>query len=313
VGTTGGNIGFCENATSGINAILRSLRFQAGDVVVVTDHIYNAVRQTLTHVLAASGAAMRVVDIPVPVEADTDIAAIILAAVDERTRLVMVDHVASVSAMVFPVGKIVAGCRDRNVPVLVDGAHAPGMLALDLDALDADWYVGNCHKWLCAPKGAAFLRVPERARENLHPITISHNYGKGFPAEFDLIGTRDASAWLSVPAAIDFHDRLGGADLRQRNHDVAMAGARRLADIFGTRLVAPEHQLGAMACVLLPPGPPATREAANALKQRLWDEARMEVHIMPFHDRLWLRISVAAYNEAAELDMLGDRLGAMLR
>lgn len=310
VGTTPDSLAFVENTTSGIGAILRSLRLAPGDEIVITDHIYNAIRQTLIHLCAQTGAQMRIVTLGMPAPPGDEIAARLGAAITRDTRLVCLDHVASASAVVMPVAEIAAQCRALGVPLLVDGAHAPGMLTLDLDTLDPDYYVGNCHKWLCTPKGAAFLRVAARAREGLHPLAISHAYGAGFPDEFYMVGTRDASAQLTVPDAIAFHQALGGADLRARNHALAVEGGARLADRLGTRCGAPPEMFGAMATVEIPPSlaGAADRPAANALKARLWTEHRMEVHVMPFDQRLWLRICTHAYNEISDIQALADRL-----
>ena len=198
------------------------------------------------------------------------------------------------------------------MPVLVDGAHAPGMVDLALDALDADYYVGNCHKWLCAPKSAGFIRVAARAQQGLHPLAISHAYGAGFPDEFHMIGTRDWSAALTVPDAIAFHHDMGGADLRARNHALAVEGARLLAARLGTCTGAPDEMFGAMATVALPdalyhPAAP-DRPAANAIKARLWNDHRIEVHVMPLAGRLWLRLCIQAYNDLSDVTALADCL-----
>ena len=312
LGASPDSLAFVENTTGGIGAILRSIPFVTGDEIVVTDHIYNAVRQTLHHVCAQTGAQLRVVTLGLPVSGPQEVAAQVCAAVTGATRLVCIDHIASASAVVMPVAEIVAHCRAQGVPVLVDGAHAPGMVDLDLDALDADYYVGNCHKWLCAPKGSAFVRVAARAREGLHPLAISHAYGSGFPDEFHMIGTRDWSAALTVPDAIAFHQQLGGAALRARNHAVAVEGAALLAERLGTQAGAPDAMFGAMATVELPqmlysPEPPE-RPTANALKARLWDAHRIEVHVMPLAGRLWLRFCIQAYNERSDIEALADCL-----
>ena len=154
------------------------------------------------------------------------IVAAVAAALTPRTKLAVIDHITSGSALVLPLEQIVAACHAAGVPVLVDGAHGPGQVTLDLRSLGADWYVGNCHKWLCAPKGCGFLWAAPERQAGLHPVTISHGFGGGFLAEFDWTGTRDCSAWLSVDAALDFHARLGGAALRARNMALA-AEARR--------------------------------------------------------------------------------------
>lgn len=304
-------LAFVENTTGGIGAVLRSLDFKPGDRIVITDHIYNAIRQTLLHLCERSGAVLEIVTLGLPVASPEAVAEQVCTAIDASVRLVVIDHVASASALLMPVEPIVAHCRWLGVAVLVDGSHAPGMVDLDLDQLDADYYVGNCHKWLCAPKGAAFLRLAERAREGIHPLAISHQYGRGFPEEFFMVGTRDASAQLSVPAAIAFHQQLGGAALRRSNHERAVEAGRRIAERLGTTTGAPAVMMGAMATIAMPAAPgaaPATREEANALKARLWDEDRIEVHVMPFAARLWVRVCMQAYNDLDETDILANRL-----
>ncbi|MEM9429059.1 MAG: aminotransferase class V-fold PLP-dependent enzyme [Pseudomonadota bacterium] len=300
------DVGFVENTTAGINAVLKSLRFEPGDEVVVTDHIYNAVNKTLGFVLAPQGARVVRAELGLPLVGDP--VAAVMAAVTPSTRLILVDHVASISAVKLPVAEIAAAARSRGVPVLIDGAHAPGMVELDIPALGADWYVGNCHKWLCAPKGSAFVWAPEARQEGLHPTVISHDLDQGFTAEFDKIGTRDATAWLSVPAAIAFHEEAGGAALRARNHAVAVDAARALAARWGTEMGADEEQFGSMATVRLPTDQPAERETSERLKAWAWATHRAEIHVMPFAGTFWTRISVQAYNTAEECAAVGPIL-----
>ena len=310
VGAQGKDIALVENTTNGINAVAKSLQFEPGDEIVVADHIYNAVRNTLRFVLDPVGATMVVVPIGLPLPEPEKIADQILSAVTPRTRLIVVDHVASVSGVIFPVAEIAARARQMRLPVLVDGAHAPGMLDLDVPSLGVDWYVGNCHKWLCAPKGAAFLWAAPEHQKDLHPNVISHDLGKGFTFEFDKIGTRDASAWLSIPAALEFHEKMGGAKLRARNHDVAVRAGRALAEHWGTEMGAPEDYFGSMVTVRIPGELSADRSTADTLKAWLWAEHRAEIHIMPFSDALWVRISVQAYNTEDECLAVGPMVEA---
>jgi isopenicillin-N epimerase len=262
-------------------------------------------------VLDGTGASMRMVEIGLPVADTTMITERIAGALTERTRLVLIDHIASASAVRFPVAEIAALCRARGIPLLVDGAHGPGMVDLDITALGVDWYVGNCHKWLCAPKGAAFLWASRPRRVGLHPTVISHDLGKGFTAEFDKIGTRDASAWLSVPAALAFHEEIGGAGLRARNHALAVAFGEALAERLDTETGAPPALLGSMVTVRLPRLPP-DRPSADRIRNWLWDERRIEAHAMPFAGALWCRIAIQAYNSEDEVGPLGDALEAAI-
>ena len=300
-----------ENATSGINAVLRSLRFAPGERIVTTDHVYGAVRNTLRFVAGRTGAQIVEVPVPMPLRDPGHVADAIERALDPRARLVVVDHVASPSALVFPIADIVGRCRARGVPVLVDGAHAPGLVDLDVDAIAADWYVGNVHKWLCAPKGAAFLAAGEDAA-GIHPTTISHAFGQGLAAEFGKIGTRDPTAWLCIPDAIDFHRRLGGHALRSRNAALARAAGIGLAAALDTELGGPAAQFPAMVTVRLPCNLDATWENAARIRDRLWEDRRVEALVAAVAGRLWLRLSVFAYNDATDFDGLPEAVRSAL-
>ena len=299
VGVSASDLAFVENATSGVNAVIKSLMFTAGDEVVVTNHVYNAVRNALRFVLDPVGARLVVAPVAMPVAAGT-LADQVMAAVTQKTRLIVIDHVASVSAITFPVAEIAARAAERGIPLLVDGAHAPGMLELDVPATGAAWYVGNCHKWLCAPKGSGFLWAAPSRQEGLHPTVISHDLGKGFTAEFDRTGTRDPSAWLSVPTAIAFHQELGGPALRERNRALAVRAGETLAAEWGTGLGGTASLFGSLVTVRMPARLPPTRESADRLRAWLWANRRIEVHAMPHTDSLWIRLSVQAYTSEAE-------------
>jgi isopenicillin-N epimerase len=303
VGADGKDIGFLDNATSGCNTVLRSLRLAPDDEVLVLSHGYGAVRNTVRFVTERAGARMTEAAIPFPRPDAEAIVASVAAALTERTRIAVIDHITSGSALVLPLRAIIAVCHAAEVPVLVDGAHGPGQVTLDLQSLGADWYVGNCHKWLCAPKGSAFLwAAPERQAE-LHPLTISHGFGQGFRAEFDWTGTRDASACLAIPTAIDFHHRLGDAGLRIRNVTLAAEGTRLLADRLGTEVGTTGALAGAMGVVRVPVPAPATAEWAQRLRQKLL-AARTDAPVHALDGALWLRISAHAYNELADYEAL---------
>lgn len=300
-----------ENATSGINAVLRSLKFAPGDRIVTTDHVYNAVRNTMRFAAERSGATVIEAPVALPLRDSADIVRAVEAAIDERTKLVVIDHIASPSALRFPVRDVVRLCRSYAIPVLVDGAHAPGHIDLSVADIDADWYVGNAHKWLCAPKGLAFLTARESAAE-IHPTTISHAYGQGFAAEFGKIGTRDPSSWLCAGAAIDFHRRLGGSQLRHRNASLAKAASLRLADELGTDLAGPPAEFDAMVSIRLPGDFAATAENAAEIRNRLWDDHRVEALVVALAGSLWLRLSAHAYNDEEDFTPLPAMLRATL-
>jgi isopenicillin-N epimerase len=307
VGTAPERLAFVTNATAGANAVLRSLSFAPGDEILHTDHIYNAVRQTLRHVAARSGACCVEVALGMPVPGGAEILAAIAAAFTGRTRLLVIDHVASASAVEFPVAALAALCRARGIALLVDGAHAPGLLDLDVDAIGADWYVGNCHKWLCAPKGAGFIAVADRPTPPVHPPVISHFHGQGFTAEFDWTGTQDPTAMLCVPSALRFHARLGGAALRARNRAMAAEAASRLALALGGVPGGALQQFHAMATIVLPQAA-ATPETVRSLQAQLLAQHNTEAVFTLVAGRLSLRVSVQAYTEAWEFDGLDSAI-----
>ncbi len=308
LGTSGRGIAFTENATAGVNAVMRSIAWRRGDQVLISDHAYPAVANTAAWFARSRGIEVRSVRLPWPARGPEEIVDAFVAAATAKTRLAIVDHVTSPTALVLPVAGIARALRRRGIAVLVDGAHAAGMVPLALDALDADWYAGTCHKWLCAPKGCAFLWAAPRARGDLHPAVVSNFYGEPFPAEFDWTGTRDPSAWLALPAALEFHRRLGGAVLRRRNRALALEGARALADALDIGHCAPAGMLGAMASLALPAAFGSGRERAAALNRLLFERHRIEVPVIPFRRRLLLRISAQAYNEPQDYERLASAL-----
>lgn len=307
----GRDIVFVDNATSGCNAVLRNFPLQPGDAVLVLSHVYGAVHNTVRHVAAQRGASIQQAGIPFPRPTEDSLVAAVTAAITSHTRLAVIDHITSASAIVMPVQRIVAACHAAGVPVLVDGAHAPGQIDLDLTAIGADWYVGNCHKWLCAPKGCAFLHAAPARQAGLHPGTISHGYGKGFLAEFDWTGTTDPSRFLAVRDAIDFHQRIGGATMRQRNRDLAAAGGALIARRFNTDVGTTGTSAGAMAIVRLP-GADALPEHALALRARL-TAAGTDAPVHALDGALWLRISAFAYNDLEDYARLADLVTAVMR
>ncbi len=299
LGADAKDIGFLDNATSGCNTVLRSLHVAPNDEILVLSHGYGAVRNTVRFVTERAGARMTEAPIPFPRPDTEAVVAAIAAALTPRTRAAVIDHITSGSALVLPLRAIIVACRAAGVPVLVDGAHGPGQVTLDLAALGADWYVGNCHKWLCSPKGSAFLWAAPDRQADLHPLTISHGLGQGFRAEFDWTGTRDSSACLAIPTALDFHQRLGGAALRERNTALAAEGARLLADRLGTEVGTTGAFAGAMGVVRVPVAAPPTAEWAHRLRQKLL-EARTDAPVHALDGAIWLRISAHAYNELSD-------------
>lgn len=306
VGARGEDIAFVDNATTGCAAVLFSLDFAAGDEILMPNHGYGAVRNTVRHIAARTGAVLIEAELPFPDPAADAIVDAIGARIGPRTKLVILDHITSPSALILPLERLIARCREAGVKVLIDGAHGPGQVTLDLSALAADWYVGNCHKWLMAPKGCAFLWARPDRQQNLHPVIISHGYGKGYLAEFDWTGTRDPSPWLAVEAAIAFHRGLGGPQLMARNNALAREGAKLLVERLGTRTGAAPAFYAAMQSVELPLDGPGTPERALALRARLLDEFRCDAPLHCLSGKVWLRLSAQAYNSIEDYEALAE-------
>ncbi|MBM3601306.1 MAG: aminotransferase class V-fold PLP-dependent enzyme [Alphaproteobacteria bacterium] len=308
LGADGQDLAFVENATVGCNAVLRSLRLSPSDEILVLSHGYAAVRNAARFVAERSGAKVVEAVTPFPQPSADAIVDGLKRALNPRTRIAVIDHITSPSALVLPIERMIAACHAAGARVLIDGAHGPGQVDLDLGRLGADWYAGNCHKWLMAPKGCGFLWARPDRQDGLHPVTISHGYAKGFLAEFDWTGTRDPSNFLAVEAALDFHASLGGPALRARNAALAGAAAQMLASRLGTEIGATGALHAAMALVRLPVGDPATAERAQELRGRLLDEFDCDAPIHPLADGIWLRLSAQAYNDMADFERLGDVL-----
>jgi isopenicillin-N epimerase len=312
VGASGNEVVFVGNATTGCNAVLRSLpAFGSGNTITLLSHAYGAVHNTVRFVTEKTGARIVQAAIPYPNPTEDLLVAAVVATLTPKTRLAVIDHITSGSAIVVPVQRIVAACHAAGVPVLIDGAHAAGQIDLDLTAIGADWYVGNCHKWLCAPKGCAFLHAAPAAQAGLHPGTISHGYGQGFLAEFDWTGTGDPSGFLAVTEAIAFHQRLGGPELRDRNRRLAALGAERIAQRLNTQVGTSGPVAGAMATIRLPVEDPSPAHAL-AIRQRLM-AAGTDAPVHALDGALWLRLSAFAYNDMDDYARLAEVVAEVLR
>jgi isopenicillin-N epimerase len=309
VGADAEDLAFVVNATSGVNAVVRSLSFSSTDELLVTDHAYNACRNALQFVAARAGARVVVVKIPFPVPSPDAVVDAVVAAVTPRTRLALLDHVTSPTGLVLPIARLIAELGRRGVDTLVDGAHAPGMVPLELRTLGATYYTGNCHKWMCAPKGSAFLWVRPDRRADIHPLTISHGANAvrpertRFRLEFDWTGTSDPTAWMTVPTAIEYLASLvdgGWPALMARNRALALEARGLLSAAAGTAPPCPDEMIGSLASVMLPDG--ATSEIAwrrpDPLQRRLYDDWKIEVPVMswPAPPRRLIRVSAQLYN-----------------
>ena len=324
IGADAEGVALVTNATAGVNAVLRSLDLDRLDELVVTTQEYNACRNILEYVASSAGAKVVVVDVPFPVKSSDDIAERVLAAVTNHTRLVLIDHITSQTAIINPVETIVRELKARGIDTLIDGAHAPGMVPLDLQELGAAYYTANLHKWVCAPKGAAFLYVRENRRYGVRPASISHGANSTrtdrsrFLIEFDWTGTFDPTAWIAVPAALEFMEKVVGGwpEVMRRNHELAIRGRDLLADALAIDAPAPDAMLGSMAALPLPDGQSLTAPAlyGDPLQDKLLFDYNIEVPIVPWPGppKRLIRVSAQLYNEEADYQKLADALRALL-
>jgi isopenicillin-N epimerase len=298
---------FVPNTTSGVNAVARSLGLRQGDEVVTTNHEYGACVLTWQAVCRTAGARLVVADLPDPLVDVESVVAALDAAVSDRTRVVFVSHLASMTAAVLPVREICRWARRRGLTSVVDGAHTPGQISLDLATLGADAYVGNCHKWLCAPKGSAFLWVADWLRERVEPLVVSWGCEEGSPfaARHAWSGTHDPAAALAVPAAIAFQNRLRWDGVRERGHMLA----ERLQDVLTQRFgLAPLYSGPQWHGQMISVPVPWPCEEAGELQRRLRENCRIEVPVFSWSGHTLVRASFQGYNDSHDLDRLVQAL-----
>lgn len=322
VGADPDDVAFVPNATAGVNAVLRSLPLEQGDELLTTDHAYPACRNALEFAASRTGARVVVAAVPFPLDSPDEVVEAVLKAVTPATRVALLDHVTSPTGLVFPIARLVAELAARGVDALVDGAHAPGMVPVDIRRIGAAYYTGNCHKWLCAPKGAAFLHVRGDRQPLIRPLAISHGAGRKragrsrFRSEFDWTGTDDPTAYLAVPEAIRFMGSLLPGEwpgLLARNRELALAARGILCEALGVPPPSPEEMIGSLAAV---PLPDAARHALlpeperDPLQDMLLDRFGIEVAVMPWPrpPKRLVRVSAQVYNTAAQYERLARSL-----
>jgi isopenicillin-N epimerase len=326
VGVDVDDLVFVPNATTGINTVLRSLEFGPGDELLTTSHEYNACRNALDFVAERSGASVAVVDVPFPVESTDAVVESIMSAVTNRTRLALMDHITSLTGMVMPIERIVRGLSSKGVDTLVDGAHGPGMVPLNISGLAPAAYTGNCHKWLCAPKGAAILYVRRDLQTRIRPLTISHGANSvredrsRFQLEFGWTGTDDPTAYLCVPESISFMGSLlpgGWPELMDRNRSLALGARRLLCDTVGVDPPCPDEMIGTLASVPLARGTfhfSTTALAFDPLEEVLREDYGFEVPVMayPPGPSSIIRVACQIYNSRAQYAELARVLKKLL-
>ena len=302
------------NATFAVNLVAQSLKLSPGDEILSNDHEYGACSRAWRKVCAMTGAVYKQQAVPLPVKSDEEIIDRIWSGVTERTKVLFVSHIASPTALVFPVAKLIKKAAERGILSFVDGAHAPGQVDLDLKLLDPDFYTGNCHKWLCAPKGAAFLYTKSERKALLSPLVVSWGSERGgatgdpYLDELEILGTDDPSAYLSIPAAIEFHRKYNWSAVRTSCRHLVRAVKQEIESINGVRQLYPSdgelfYQMAAVELV-----------GANAVevKAKLYDDFKVEVPVWEWSGRTMLRVSVQGYNTAEDLQTLVSALRQIL-
>jgi isopenicillin-N epimerase len=327
VGANPDNLVFVQNATAGVNTVLRSLSFEPGDELLVTDHEYNACRNALQYAATRMGAKVVVGPMPFPVESASRLTEAILSRATSRTRLALVDHITSQTALVLPIAQIVRELAARGVDTLVDGAHAPGMVPLQLEELGAAYYTGNCHKWICAPKTAGLLHVRPDRQKLIHPLSISHGLTSPrkdcsrFLIEFGWPGTWDPTPALSVPESLRFMASLlpgGWGEVQSRNRNLALEARKILCQTLQIPLPCPDECIGSMASVPLPDASEEQRPVPplyiDTLQDALLARHNIEVPVIhwPGFPKRLLRVSAQMYNKLADYEALSAALKTLL-
>jgi len=315
VGVRTEDLVFVDNASSGVNAVLRSIELEPGDEILLTDHTYGGVARAAAFIARQRGATVATLALPFPPPDPDRYVSALAAAITPRTRLAVLDHVSSETALVMPLAAMAAACRARGVPVLVDGAHAPGPIALDIAGLGVDWYAANLHKWCFAPRSCGVLWAAPERQAALHPGVISWGItNDNWLQEFEWTGTRDPSPWLAAPAGLAFmHDVLGVAAMRAWNHDLAWRSALRLGERWGTPWTTPEAMVGCMVTVPLPAQlGPGSVDNAQRLRDALFFSHRIEAPVIARGGALWARLSMQVYNEDEDVERFAAAVESLI-
>lgn len=321
VGAEPSELGFVDNATVGMNVVAASVKLSHGDEVLLTNHEYGAVLRIWRRACQGAGANVVVASLPDPLESHEAVVDALFASVTERTRLIVVSHITSPTAVILPVEAICRAARERGIPVCIDGPHAIAMVPVNLRKIGCDYYCASGHKWLSAPFGSGFLYVAGRRHRELVPPVMSWGRSvEGLPPrwqdEFHWLGTRDPATFLAIPAAIDFLESHGIGSFRTRTHALAREARSQLAELTGLSPFVPDDPawFGSMVTCPLPlssAGPP-TAGGRDELQDALWERHRIEIPIVWWHGRRFIRVSCHLYNDAADLDRLIGALRELL-
>jgi isopenicillin-N epimerase len=319
--TSPDNLAQVTNATTGLNIVIQSLPLGPGDEILTTNHEYAALEKTWAYVSRKTGAKVVVVDVPLPLTSAGQFHDAVAAGFTERTRVLFLSHITSPTALLFPIATLIAEARRRGVFSVIDGAHTPGHIPLDLEAIGADFYSGNCHKWLMSPKGSAFLYCRPEWQAMIDPLVISHGWtadnkqpgvdgpfgNSAFTDEVEMQGTRDPSAWLADPAALEFRRRHDWWQVSAECRRLAQETAARLRELTGLpALSTPEFSAPQMVAMPIPPCDP------QAVHDALINDYGIEIPVLEWQGRHIVRLSCQGYNTRDDMDALIDALSGLL-
>ncbi len=315
LGSDGDSIVFVDNATTGINTVLKSLQseFNKDDEILFTNHIYPAARNSVNYLCEKTGAIPMEVFTPYRVTDISQITEIIKNSITAKTKLLLIDHIFYTGGIIAPIKEIVEICRKNESYVLVDGAHAPGMIELNLNEIQADWYTGNCHKWMFSPKGCAFLWTRKELQEKTKPLSISLFHNQGYCKEFDWTGTKNPSLWLALNEAIDFINQFGLKNIQDYNHNLLIKGIEIVSDITEIEFKTPVSYFGSITAFEMPINIQIDNETTHKLRDIFYNNHRVEIPFIHFNDQILFRFSSQIYNEPDDYLILAEAVKTFCR
>jgi isopenicillin-N epimerase len=312
--TKGENIAFVENATTGANTILHSLitTLKTSDEILFTDQVYPAVRNAVIHINKITNSSHREIKIPLPVTGKEEIIDIIEKSLSDKTKLFILDHISSPTGIIFPAKEICEICRNRGILTLVDGAHAPGSIELNIEEINPDWYTGNCHKWLFTPKGCAFLWTNNKNFETTRPLVISLFYGQGYQKEFDWTGTKNPASWLSLDTSLNFYNSFGKDNIINYIHNLIVEARNLICNEFDAVKIAPDNMIGSIAAIPVPIKNKNFNFFTTDLRRKILKEFSIEVPFTNMGDIIFIRPCAQIYNEIGDYKKLISCLQILL-
>jgi isopenicillin-N epimerase len=313
LGARGDDLVFVDNVTTGVNAVAQAFPLAPGDEILVSELGYGGVTNAAIHAARRAGATVNTAVMPYPITGPDMVADAFEAAVGSRTKLAIVDHVTAQTALLLPIAEIVRRLQARGVAVLVDGAHVPGAIPLDIESIGADYYVGNLHKWMWTPISSGILWASPERQATLRAPIASWGFDGTFQEAFDTPGTRDASAHLAAPAAIDLMEQWGVEPIQRYNHRLAWTAAQHLSEAWRQPFDPPESMVATMVTVRLPASLGSTMAEAREVRDRLLFDHHIEAPVHAMKEQLWLRVSAQVYNDMSDIERLAEAVAALAR